>query len=424
MKFRKRHVLFLLSATVIFGLASITPASSQTSASTSTLSDGGVLRLKLGATDEWRFQPTAGDLSDNTTQSVTSAGGCGLNAASLNGPLVKLTAENGSVGFVADGFGVRGTGEGTGQPCGRIDGNQKLSVELGSKFTPATGTKRIADFAEIDIEGKFDARFTITGTFGSSTKTESYDTAAGGSDSGPDSGDGDNFRIRFPKTGKFLFSKLTFAPTSGAVSVEGGADGTRACTTQDSSECTFPVATGTTGSLGQQLGTMDSLFHLIKFDRTLNCGESETQSGGTTVPTNTLERLANDGGPDCAAVPIDLDASIAGSDQLVSLRKDLTGQATAQFSWTVTWTPEVTTLPVKVTQFDFGAGYQAIQWCLADDGDADSFPERPPTASTDDDPSAVDPWCLTSQHSDLDNATGKITVKEIYFGIGDPGAKR
>ena len=417
MKLRKRNVLLLLVATMIIGLASVTPASSQTSASTSTLNGGGVLRLRLGATDQWKFQPTAGSSTAEEAQAISPGTGCGLTAASLSGSLAKLTATNGSVGFVSDSLGVRGPGEGTGQPCGRIDGSQTLTLELGSRFTnPTSGPKRAMDFAEIDIEAKFNAAFRITGTLGSTSKTETYDTM--GSDSGPDSGDLDNYRIRFPKTGKSLFTKLTFSVISGGISVEGGADGTPPCDAADSPECT-PA-----GSLGQALGgTTDSLFHLVQYDRTLNCGETETQPGGTTAPSNTLERLPNDGGPACDAVAIDLDASIEGSEQLVSLRKDL-GDQVAQFFWTVTWTPEDTTLPVKVTQFDFGSGYQPIQWCLADGGDTGTFPDRPPTANPNDPSTAVDPWCLTSQHSDLGSSSGKLTVKETYFGVGDPGAKR
>ena len=423
MKLRKRNIVVLLVPAVILCLLWIAPTATADSASTSTLNDGGVLRLKLGTTDEWRFQPTAGSTASNQTQSVAPGSGCGLNAASLTGALAKLTADNGSVGFVSDSLGVRGAGEGTGTPCGRIDGSQKLNVELGTAFTsPSSGSKRVADFAELDIEGKFNAVFTITGSFGSSTRTEVYDTTSGGSDSGPDSGDGDNFRIRFPHTGKFLFTKLTIAVTSGGASLEGGSDGT------------MPGTYGSTildGPGVPPTATTDSLFHLIKYDTALACGSTETQTG-SGVPTNSLQRVENEGSANCTGsspVLIDLEAFPSGpdcsTDQCVSLRKDLMGQ-TAQFFWTVTWTPEETSLPVNVTQFDFGdgSGFRDIQWCLADDGDTDSYPELPPTASQDDPPGAVDPWCLTSQHSDLGAGTGQLTVRETYFGLGDPGARR
>jgi hypothetical protein len=399
-KLRKRNVLLLLVATMIFGFASVTPASSQTSASTSTLKDG-VLRLHLGAGDQFIWQSPPGSTTGQITQGIAPSGACGLTLQSTTpagADLVSLTPSpnNASVGFVSDAIGVKATGEGTGQPCGRIDGNQKLTLSLSSRIAPTTGaTKQAADYAELDIEGKFGAAFTIKGSLNGGTPLpQTYDTM--GSDSGPDSGDGDNYRIRFPKTGRFLFDTLEFSVTSGAISLEGGADSTAP------------------DSLGVTLeGTSDSLIHVVQYDRTLNCGETETQTGDG-VPTNSLERLANESGT-CTAVPIDLDARIEGSEQLVSLRKDLMGQA-AQFFWTVTWTPEDKTLPVKVTQFDFGdgTGYRDIKWCLADDADGDTFPELPPN----------DPWCLTSQHSDLGHASGKLTVKETYFGLGDPGAKR
>lgn len=428
MKLRKRNVLLLLVATMMFGLASITPASSQTSASTSTLTDG-VLRLQLGATDHFKWQtPPGANNGDTITQTIGSGASCGLtldspDPAGANIVGFSPTPTNANVGFVSDAIGVRGAGEGTGQPCGRIDGNQKLTLDLLSRIAPTTGsTKRAADFAELDIEGKFGAVFTITGSLGASTYSETYDSS--GPDSGPDSADGDNFRTRFPSAGRFLFNRLVFSVSSGAISLEGGADGTPACSTAEGGDCEL------TGSLGQTLGgTRDSLIHVVQYDRTLNCGLSETQTG-EGEPTNTLERVNNETGA-CTAVPIDLDASVVGSQQLVSLRKDLMGQA-AQFFWSVTWTPEDKTLPVKVTQFDFGDGvYRDIQWCLADDGDGDAYPELPPTASTADPAGAKDPWCLTSQHADEDqdlgagyNFTGKISVKETYFGLGDPGAKR
>jgi hypothetical protein len=423
-KLRKRNVLLLLVASTIFGLASVTPASSQTSASTSTLKDG-VLRLHLGAGPDDRFiwQSPPGSTAGQITQGIAPSGLCGLQLQApdpAGADLVSLSPSpnNASVGFVSDGIGVRTSGEGTG-PCGRIDGNQKLTLQLSSRIAPTTGvTKAAADFAELDMEGKFNAIFTIKGSLnGGTSLTQTYNTMGG--DSGPDSGDGDNYRVRFPKTGRFLFNSLEISVSSGAVSLEGGADGTQPCDSTLANECLAD------GSLGETLDeTTDSLIHVVQYDTLLNCNDPAFVQGGGTIPENSLLRVNNESGT-CTAVPIDLDASISGSEQLVSLRKDLMGQQ-AQFFWTVTWTPEDKTLPVKVTQFDFGdgTGYRNIQWCLADDGDDDSFPELPFTASTSDPANAKDPWCLTSQHSDLGHGSGKLTVKETYFGLGDPGAKR
>ncbi|HET9672846.1 MAG TPA: hypothetical protein VFQ40_08380, partial [Actinomycetota bacterium] len=423
MKLRKRNVLLLFLSALVFGMASVTPASGTTGASTSTLLDG-VLRLRLGATDQLLWQSPPGSTAGQITQGILPSGSCGL-ALDATVPAGANLATFGtgpgsqSVGFVSDAIGIKGSGEGTGQPCGRIDGSQKLTLTLSSRIAPTSGaTKAAADFAELDIEGKFGATFTITGSLNGGTPySETHSTA--GPDSGPDSADGDNFRIRFPSTGRFLFNKLEFTVSSGAISLEGGADGTPACSTATGGDCDG------VGSLGEQLsGTTDSLIHVVRYDRTLNCGESETQTSAGE-PTNTLERVSNESGA-CTAVPIDLDASVVGSDQFVSLRKDLFGQQ-AQFFWTVTWTPEDPSLPVTVTQFDFGDGYRDIQWCLADDNDADAYPELPFTASGSDPASARDPWCLTSQHADADldptsgfSFTGQIRVKETFLGIGDP----
>ena len=102
----------------------------------------------------------------------------------------------------------------------------------------AVPPRKAIDYAEIDLEGKFGVTVKVDGYFVRSNgpvlmKSETYATS--GPDSGPDSADGDNFRIRYPKVGKTAVNRLVFSiiGTTGAASLEGGADGTAACAGTD-----------------------------------------------------------------------------------------------------------------------------------------------------------------------------------------------
>lgn len=411
MKLRKLRSLFALVAAVVTTMVLIQPQ--QAVGQTSTvggLQDGGVLRLRLGPTDHFKWQPPAGSDTPAQTQAISTSGGCG---ASLTGPsLVGLSASGGSVGFVSDGFGVRGSGEGSGQPCGRVDGSQKLSVQLGSVLA-----NRAVDFAELDIEGKFDAAFTIQASLGGSPVGSPASYATAGTDSGPDSGDGDNFRVRFPKTGTLLFDKLTFSVTSGAISLEGGADGTEPCDSTLASECLA------SGSLGETIDggspTTDSLFHLVKFDGLLNCNAPAVNepSGAAGEPSITLVRLNNIGGASCTPIPYDLE-TLTGQ---VDILKDLLGQE-AQFRAVITWPAREETYPLQASTIDYdGPGGDApvqLEWCLADgtNNTADGFPDLPT--------GTVHFYCLEKQEATDGLESGLVTVKETLYGQLDPSVRR
>jgi len=415
-KVSKVRVSLALTAAVMTVMVLIQPQ--QAVGQTSTvggLRDGGVLRLRLGPTDHFKWQPTAGSNTLAQTQTISSSGACG---ASLTGPnLVGLSASGGSVGFVADGFGVRGSGEGSGQPCGRVDGSQKLSVQLGSVLA-----NRAIDFAELDIEGKFDAAFTIQASLGGSpVGSASYATT--GSDSGPDSGDGDNFRVRFPKTGRMLFDKLTFSPTSGAISLEGGGDGTQPCDSTVASECLADDSLGETIDGGSP--TTDSLFHLVKLDGLLDCDDPAVNepSGGAGEPAITLVRLNNIGGAACTPIPYDLE-TLTGQ---VDILKDLLGQD-AQFRAVIAWPAREETYPLQASTIDYdGPGGDApvqLEWCLADgtrDFNGDEEPDDPDGFP---DPPAGAFYCLEKQEAIDGLTTGLVTVKETLYGQLDPSIRR
>jgi hypothetical protein len=448
---RRRRAMLVLVVALGFGLVLVLPGAESLAqqGTVGTLKDGGVLRLHLGSTgaqpqDFLAFQEPDPEnpgeyLPPGTPQAIGVSSGCRLGP--LSGSLVTFSAENGSVGFVGDAIGVRGGGEGNGQPCGRIDGSQKLILDLG----PGLDGKLI-DFAEIDVELKFAATLSIQGYLVDGEGVASpvgaastYDST--GSDSGPDSGDNDNYRVRFPEDGSFTaVNRLVLSiVTTGGASLEGGADGTEACDTTDSAACN--------PGLGQTIDdpdgeapfdnpTTDSLFHLVEADGVLDCGDTTPQGGGSGTPSYTLERLDNaidpeTGDPEpCTQIPFNLESGadvapgcFVGSEQCILLEKDLLGQ-TAQFYWTVTWTPEDANYPESPTEFDFDfdGEFDALKPCLAD-SDGDGFPQLPPTNPQNPD-GPVDPWCITDTFVDFDPDTGDVSVTEVYFGRGDPTGRR
>jgi hypothetical protein len=411
------------------------------------LTEGGVLALQLGAQDRFGFRPpdAVGYPAFSGQQSITISSGCKM-APGAPDELVTFDAttvptnRNPFAGFGSDAIGVGQNGEGNGSPCSRFDKppGQTLTMSLGS----ALGDKLI-DYAEIDLELKFSATVRITGLVdGTPVGTpETYSSV--GSDSGPDSGDGDNYRIRFPRSGKTLVNQLKFEiATSGGASLEGGADGTAVCDPTDPDECGDP----TTGdpvnfSLGQTLGTKDSLFHLVEADGILDCpsgaGPSEASEEDPAVGESTLFRQENAIDPltglpqPCVPIPFNLESGdgvtpgcTPGSPQCILLEKDLLGQNT-QFIWTVTWNPEGSDYPETPTEFDFDLDgtFTPLQDCLADT-DGDGLPQLPPTADTGDPAGALDAWCVMDTTVDFDPVTGLNTVTEEYFGGGDPGGRR
>ena len=99
-----------------------------------------------------------------------------------------------------------------------------------------------------------------------------------GSDCGPDSADGDNFRVRVPRTGTILFDEIRLFATGSAgsaVVLEAGADGTSAFGAGD------PEVTG----LGEPSTTKDSVFHLV----TLGEGRPDVLQPARTSPSEGAE---------------------------------------------------------------------------------------------------------------------------------------
>jgi hypothetical protein len=365
------------------------------------LPDGGVIRLRIDGisgsnpgAQNW-FRHDAPDGSGGYTPGVPAPISVQSCIATTSGVMdVTAAPNNGKLGLFETGLGVQVPNEGRGIPCGRVDGlAQALTLE------PAIpGSAALFDFAELDIEGKF----------GVTVRAELYlgDTlagvetlATGAADSGPDSGDGDNFRWRIPAADAplTLFDRLVLrvdpSTPSGAFSLEGGGDGTAA----------------EPGGLGEALGTTDTLFHLVDADGTIGCG-GEASAGGDGTPGAEVARLDNllgDSG-DCKPIPYALRTGTDGGIQSVLLAKELGEQADLMpaFTLAITWEPEPAEYPLgRTTEIDSGDGPAPLQWC-----DGSTAEPVPPEGQV---------WCLAHQSTEV-VGDGLIAVTESLYGAGDP----
>jgi hypothetical protein len=358
--------------------------------------DGGVLRLHLGAQDYFRFDaknPSGPGYNTGVAEPI-KVSGCNVVAPLPTSMAMTPTPNGGSaqgkLGLVGDSIGVQVKGEGNGTPCGQANGSQAIDLQLaGSLATKAM------DFAELDVEGKFGvtvkAQLYLDGQL---VGTQLLVT--GGPDSGPDSGDGDNFRWRLPDTGSSigLFDEIKLsvdASTPGAAfSLEGGGDGTA------------PQP----GGLGSTLGTTDSLFHIAGFDGQLACGGTASKVGTDGAPSVSITLQSQAG---CEAVSYSLSVSNTNGNQAVAFQK--VGGDSNVYRTTINWPVEASASPVPATQIRYGEGPpHDLQWC-------DGTPAAPVI------PAPGEFWCLVDQHVAL-AGTDQMQVTEQLFGLGDPGAWR
>ena len=176
-----------------------------------------VVLLTLGSTDQITWE--------GETQAITIRNNCtvvfGSSNPDLNADLLDITPNAGnSLGGVKDGFGVKSRGDGTGEPCGRVeaDDGETISVSLGSDLA-----SYLMNAIDVDLELKFNANVDVFFYHDGEKVDEYLDfSGSGASDDGPDSADGDNFR--FAHVSSELFDTVVFDPDSGSISLEGGAD--------------------------------------------------------------------------------------------------------------------------------------------------------------------------------------------------------
>jgi hypothetical protein len=375
-----------LGAVVLIAAVLSAASASGAGSAPPTIGGGGVVQLHLGNDGEYvKFQPPSSSGQLPTQQAITSKK-CVATLPSL----LKITPQpappEGAVGLFDHGIGVSTSGEGTGTPCGRVDGpSQALTLSLAG---PLAG--KLISFAELDIEGKFNVTVLARAFEGTTLVGTALLKTGTNSDSGPDSGDGDNYRWRIEPRGPFDTLVLSVDPSTpgGAFSLEGGADGTAP------------------DPLGTVLGTNDSLFQLEGFTGVLDCGQTAPTVGGSGSPAATLARGQNTA---CQKVSYLLRTADNGGVQSVLLEKVLGDQLRANFTMTIVWDPEPASNPLRATKIDYdgdgGNPPQPVVWC----GGTTDAP-IPVTGQA---------WCLTSQQAALAGG-GKVQLTERFFGFGDP----
>ena len=344
----------------------------------------GILRLHLGAQDYFRFDPSGG--GDPTQTNIVPGSGCKVSLA--NSSLVTATVGGGNgaaLGLVSDGLGVRQLQEGNGTPCGQVNGTaQSMTIALAGVL----GNK-VADRAELDIEGKYNAKVKAEMFMdGSPVATQMFGTGAA-SDSGPDSGDGDNYRIEIENV-LFDAIRLSVDPSTptGAFSLEGGADGTAS------------------GAVGSTLAsdTKDSLFRISGAEGVLNCGETVTETGAPGEPDATVQRLNN---AECRKVLYSLDSTSDTDSEDIHFVKDLSDQPNASFFVTIDWDNEVAQYPLPGVLVDEGTGPYTADWC---DGTFAS-PAVPAGGTAH--------WCVRKETAES-AGTNSVHRTTYLFGFGDP----
>ena len=225
-------VAALLAALLPAGLASGTGSEDEPS----------VVLLTLGSTDRVKWM--------TDIQAITSRNKCTPVTFAASPEILKVAAIGGQLGLVKDGLGVKSTNDGTGEPCGRVEAEdgEAISVALGAHLDGY-----LMSAIDVDLELKFNAQVDLIFKRDGTTVFASTFSSGGGSDDGPDSGDGDNYRVFVrPASGDspILFDEVVFDPSAGAISLEGGADGTDKGTLDaNSNSSQFEVVKGFDGQI-------------------------------------------------------------------------------------------------------------------------------------------------------------------------------
>ncbi len=174
--------------------------------------------LEMGRSDRVTYE--------GQTQSITTRNN-DCSVVTFGTPqLLVVTPFGGALGHTKDSLGVQSTGDGSGEPCSRVDAGkgEAISVGLGSALAGL-----LMSAVDVDLELKSNANVDVTYLHeGVEVATHMFDPTDA-SDDGPDSGDGDNYRYAHrPLDGgePVYFDEVNFRPISGILSLEGGSDGT------------------------------------------------------------------------------------------------------------------------------------------------------------------------------------------------------
>ena len=261
-KIQTRLALLAAAAALVAVVVPATLASGSHEGGGAASGDPSYVFLEMGKNDRVTYEAQ--------TQSITTRNN-NCNIVTFGTPqLLVVTPFGGVLGHTKDSLGVQSTGDGSGEPCSRVDASkgEAISVSLGSAMTGL-----LMSAVDVDLELKSNASVEVTylheGVEVASDLFDPTDT----SDDGPDSGDGDNYRyFHRPLDGEspVNFDEVKFTPITGILSLEGGSDGTDAgslVTTNNFSQ--FEVVQG--------------------FDGEITCGDEEPiGSGGTTSGVVTM----------------------------------------------------------------------------------------------------------------------------------------
>ncbi|MGB8360946.1 MAG: hypothetical protein WCE80_06055 [Acidimicrobiia bacterium] len=178
--------------------------------------DPTVMLLKLGAQNEvtWGTDTQAITTKRNKCTPVTFAS---------SPQLLITTPSGGALGYTSGSLGVASSGEGNSGKCAQVnaDASEGLSIKLGSELDGYA-----MNAVDLDLELKFNAEIHVTYKLdGATVDTDTFNGM--GSDDGPDSADGDNYRYNSLTEGIVaLFDEIELVPSNGAFSLEAGGDGT------------------------------------------------------------------------------------------------------------------------------------------------------------------------------------------------------
>jgi hypothetical protein len=360
----------------------------------------GTLRLHLDSDgDKVIFDPIAP--GSDQVQTLNASTNCKLTSSGAS--LVSFTAsatqanKNPFPGLKDHRIGVGQNGEGSGEPCARID--KDLGQVLKLSLTGALDGQ-VVGYAELDLGFKFNGTATLELRRGGVLVGSIDVPCSGVSDCGPDSGGSDNERVILfldpsdnPGAGHWQafqilesFDTISIKPGNAAqtskavVSLEGGSNGSPA------------------GPLGVSLGTDDTLFQMVEsFDGEIDCTETDTLSGEDAT-LDITRGFDTDGG--CKGPPdgllFNFDSGVEGDELFVDfIAEPVDGD------------------PDTVAQF-----LEVITWRFDSPPDVDAGDTQHRTLSYDDhvgDPKRDMPWCLT----DPRDASGELPIGTVSAPV-DP----
>jgi len=373
-----------LGAITTLALLAVVPIQIATGQTTDPVPFGaGVIRLHMNTDASFfRYEPISGtpitqSFSANTNKCVYNGGTQSLIAVSTpvppNAPRTIVGYQQKDNGY---GLGVnKAAREGAGG-CNQTNLGETLVLELQNDASTSPLKGLYLSSAELDVELKFNATLHVELLKdGTSLGSRTYN--CDGSDCGPDSGGGDNYRLTIADMQNRVFDKMVFTTSStnsqAAAVIEGGNDA----------------------------GTSESLFNVVQLLNPVDCGDTKSAAGGGTSVDVTL--VPTEG---CQTKGYALDASARAIELITG------GGAAGQWVVEVNdWAPETAANPVPAsTVFPPTAG-ELVVWC---NGTYDSE-DIPSTGGTF---GATMPsghsWCLIRQDAEI-AGTNLMQVNETLL---------